>query len=76
MTVMSDLGPELSARVDDVAKRAGLSRAEIIREALEFGRSLDWQEEWFRRIQAGIDAAEKDDFASEAEMSALLEKYR
>jgi predicted transcriptional regulator len=76
MSMNVDLSPDLSARVDALAKRRGTSRAEIIRDALELGRSLDWQEEWLRRVEAGIAAAEKGDFVDDAEIFALLSKYR
>ena len=35
-----------------------------------------WQEEWSRRIEAGIDAADRGEFASQEEIDQVVNKYR
>ena len=66
------LSPELMARVDDLAARTDMTREEIIREALENGRSLAWQEEFLRRVEQGKAAADRGDFASPKEIDSVL----
>ena len=70
------ISPELMARVDALAARTAMTREEIIREALEHGRSLAWQEEFLRRIEAGMAAANRGDFASDEDVARVLNKYR
>lgn len=70
------LSPELMARVDALAARTDMTREEIIREALENGRSLAWQEEFLRRVEEGKAAADRGDFASPEEVQGVLNKYR
>ena len=70
------IAPELMARVDALAARTAMSREEIVRDALEHGRSLAWQEEWLRRIELGKAAADDGDFATDEEMEAAFNKYR
>ena len=70
------LSPDLMARVDALAARTTMTREEIIREALENGRSLAWQEEFVRRVEEGKAAADRGDFASPEEIERVLDKYR
>lgn len=70
------ISPDLMARVDALAARTTMTREDIIREALEHGHSLDWQEEFLRRVQEGIAAADRGDFASPEEVDRVLNKYR
>ena len=70
------VSPDLLARVDALAARTAMTREEIIREALENGRSLAWQEEFLRRVEEGKAAADRGDFASPDEIRSVLEKYR
>lgn len=70
------LSPDLMARVDALAARTTMTREEIIREALENGRSLAWQEEFLRRVEEGKAAADRGDFASPEEVERVLGKYR
>ena len=70
------LSPDLMARVDALAARTDMTREEIIREALENGRSLAWQEEFLRRVEEGKAAADRGDFASSEEIQGVLNKYR
>jgi predicted transcriptional regulator len=67
---------DLARRVDALVARTTLSREDIVREALEEGRSLAWQEEWLRRIEAGKTAADKGDLAAAEEIDRVLNKYR
>jgi predicted transcriptional regulator len=70
------IGPDLMARIDALAARTTLTREEIIREALEHGRSLAWQEQFLQRIEAGRAAADRGDFASPDEVERVLSKHR
>lgn len=76
MNIKIDIDPALSSRIDALAARLNVSPSEIVRDALEHGRSVAWQEEWLRRVEAGIAAADSGDFADEADIAALLAKYR
>lgn len=55
--------------------RPMLTRDQIIEDALSHGRSLAWQEKWVAGVQAGIEAADRGDFADEEEIAAVLNKY-
>ena len=44
MTITLEISDELKARVDAIAARSSLSASEVITDALENGRSLEWQE--------------------------------
>ncbi len=70
------LSPDLLARVDALAARTTMTREQIIRDALENGRSLAWQEEFLRRIEAGKAAADRGEFASPGDIERVLNKYR
>ena len=70
------LSPDLLARVDALAARTTMTREQIIRDALENGRSLAWQEEFLRRIEAGKAAADRGEFASPEDIERVLNKYR
>lgn len=70
------LGPDLAARVQALAERYGVNAADILRDALEMGRSLAWQEEWFKRLEEGVASAERGDFADEGEIEAVLNRYK
>jgi len=71
-TVVAD--PELLRRAEALAARIQMSREEIINDALR--GYLDWQEEFLSRIQQGIEAADRGDFATEEEVERVLNKYR
>lgn len=55
-----------------LAARSTLTRGQIIEDALSHGRSLAWQEKWIAGVQAGIEAADRGDFANEEEVAAVL----
>jgi predicted transcriptional regulator len=70
-----DVSEDLSRRIDLLAARSTLTRERIIEEALSHGRSLAWQEKWVAGVLGGIEAADRDDFATEEEIAAVLNGY-
>ena len=66
--------PELLARLDALAARTRQSRARIVADALE--GYLDWQEDFAARVQDGLAAAERGDFADAEEVERVFGKYR
>jgi predicted transcriptional regulator len=71
----ADISEDLSRRIDVLAARSTLTRGQIIEDALSHGRSLAWQEKWVAGVQAGIDDADKGNFATDEEIEAVLNKY-
>ncbi|QCI96909.1 CopG family ribbon-helix-helix protein [Agrobacterium larrymoorei] len=69
------LPDDIDRRIDYVAAQTNLTRSQIVEEALSFGRSLAWQEQWIAGVKAGIADADKGDFASEDEIAAVLGRY-
>ncbi len=69
------LPDDIDQRIDYVAAQTNLTRSQIVEEALSFGRSLAWQEQWIAGVKAGIADADKGDFASEDEIAAVLGRY-
>lgn len=76
MTIELEITPDLAARIDALAARAGVSRSQIIQDALEKGHSITWQERFVEKVKAGIEAADRGEFASNAEIDRVLNKYR
>ena len=70
-----ELSEDLSQRIDALTARSTLTRGQIIEDALSHGRSLAWQERWVAGVHAGIDDADRGDFASEEEIAAVLNKF-
>lgn len=70
-----EISEDLNRRIDMLASRSTLTRDQIIEDALSHGRSLAWQEKWIAGVQAGIEAADRGDFANEEEIAAVLNKY-
>lgn len=58
-----------------LAARSNLTRGQIIEDALSHGRTLAWHEKWIAGVQAGIEDADRGDFASEEEIAAVLNKF-
>lgn len=58
-----------------MAARSSLTRGQIIEDALARGRSLAWQEKWIEGVQAGIEAADRGEFATDEEIASVLNKY-
>ncbi|WP_105432853.1 MULTISPECIES: CopG family ribbon-helix-helix protein [Neorhizobium] len=71
----AEISEDLSRRVDQLAARSRLTRGQIIEDALAHGRSLAWQEKWVAGVEAGLADADNGDFATEAEIAAVLTKY-
>lgn len=76
MTEPSKIVPELQARVDALAARAGRASHEVIADALENGHSLEWQERFIDKVMAGVAEADAGRFASTAEIDRVRHKYR
>lgn len=70
-----EISEDLSRRMDVLAARSTLTRAQIIEDALSRGRSLAWQEKWIAGVQDGIEDANRGAFATEEEIAAVLGKY-
>ncbi|MEN3146882.1 transcriptional regulator [Neorhizobium sp. IRAMC:178] len=71
----AEISEDLSRRVDQLAARSRLTRGQIIEDARAHGRSLAWQEKWIAGVEAGLADADNGDFATEAEIAAVLTKY-
>ena len=76
MNMKVDITPEMQRRVAAIAERTGLSESEIVAEALEHGRSLEWQERFAEKVAKGIEAADRSEFASEADIERVRNKHR
>jgi|TARA_R110000751_G_scaffold35785_6_gene87944 predicted transcriptional regulator len=70
-----ELSDDLARRIDLLAERTRLTRSQIVEDALSHGRSLAWQEKWAAGVQAGIQDADNGNFASVAEIAAILNKF-
>jgi predicted transcriptional regulator len=70
-----EISDDLNRRIEILTSRSTLTRDQIIEDALSHGRSLAWQEKWVAGVQAGIEAADRGDFASEEEIATVLNKY-
>ena len=71
-----DIPADLSERIEALASRYRLDGALILRSAIEDGRSLEWQEAYFREVTAGLAEAEKGDFVDSEDVAALLARFR
>jgi predicted transcriptional regulator len=69
------LSDDVSDRLDQLAERSTLTREQIVEEALTKGRTLAWQEKWIAGVREGLADAETENFAGEAEISAVLNKF-
>jgi predicted transcriptional regulator len=76
MTIELEITPDLAERIDALAARAGVSRSQIIQDALEKGHSITWQERFVEKVKAAIEAADRGEFACNAEIDRVLNKYR
>lgn len=76
MVLQVEISPELQARVDSIAARSNLSPSEVIADALENGHSLQWQEHFLDKVEKGIEAADRGQFASDADIDRIRNKYR
>ncbi len=69
------LPDDIDQRIEKVAAETNLTRSQIVEEALAFGRSLAWQEQWIAGVRAGLAEADREEFASEEEIAAVLSRY-
>ena len=76
MTMTLNIPPGLRSRVEAIAKRSNLTASQVIADALEHGHSLEWQERFLEKVEAGIAAADTGDFASPDEVRAIASRYR
>jgi len=76
MVIAVELSDKVNARVEAIAARSTLTPAEIIRDVVENGRSLDWQERYLDRVEEGIAAADRGEFATQEDIDRVLNKYR
>ncbi len=68
------LRPDLAAGLDELAAHTGRARAELAEEAV--AQYLDYERWAVARIQEGIRQADAGEFASEAEVERVFNKYR
>lgn len=66
---------DISRRIDSLVERSNLSRDQIVEDALAQGRSLAWQEQWVAGVLEGLAEADRGDFADDAEIEAVLNRY-
>ncbi|MDR7029195.1 CopG family ribbon-helix-helix protein [Rhizobium rosettiformans] len=69
------LPDDISRRIDSLVERTNLSRDQIVEDALAQGRSLAWQEQWVAGVLEGLAEADRGDFADDAEIEAVLNRY-
>jgi predicted transcriptional regulator len=48
----------------------------VIADALENGHSLEWQERFLEKVAAGTADADRANFATEADLAGIVNKYR
>lgn len=76
MATLLDIPAELMTRVEAIAVRSSLSPSEVIADALENGRTLDWQERYLDRVAEGLDAANRGHYATTDDVARVVNKYR
>lgn len=76
MTVKLDNTADLAARIDALAARSNLSASDIVRDALENGRSIEWQERFVEKVAAAAEEADRGVFAGAQEIERVLSKYQ
>ncbi len=75
MTVKLDITADLAARIDALAARSNLSAADIVRDALENGRSIEWQERLLENVALAVEDADRGGFANPQDIERVLNKY-
>lgn len=75
MTSIIAIPDDLKDRVEALSAKTTMSPAEIVRQALVEGRSLEWQEEWLRKVEEGKAAADRGEFARQEHIDRVLNKY-
>ena len=76
MTTTVEIAPELQQRIDAIAQRSHRSPADVVADALENGRSVAWQEHYLDKVEAGLAAADRGEFASAGEVDRVLNRFR
>mgnify|MGYP000885492867 CR=1 FL=1 len=76
MVIAVELSEKVNARIQAIAARSNLTPAEIIRDVVENGLSLDWQERYLDGVEEGIAAADRGEFATQEDIDRVLNKYR
>ena len=76
MPLEVDITPELQSRIDAIAGRSSLSPSEVVKDALENGHSLAWQERFLDKVSRGVAQADAGQFASQSDKERVLNKYR
>jgi len=76
MSMTLDFPPSLRDRVEAIAKRSNLTASQVIADALENGHSLEWQERFLEKVEAGITAADGSAFASADDLRLVANRYR
>ncbi|NTF08501.1 ribbon-helix-helix protein, CopG family [Agrobacterium rubi] len=69
------LSEDIDRRIDLVAAKSSLTRSQIVEEALAYGRSIAWQEQWITGVKEGLDDAARGNFASEEDIAEVLNRY-
>lgn len=72
--IKPDISPELSQRIQALAAESHCSADEIIERALSHG--LDNWEKEFRLIQSAAHETDRGEFASDAAIESVRNKYR
>jgi predicted transcriptional regulator len=70
-TIRTDEGT--LARLDSVAKQMGRSRNWALNKAIE--DFVDYHEWYVAKVQEGIETAERGEFATDEEISAIFSKF-
>lgn len=76
MSLQIEISPELRKRVDAIADRSNLTASDVIADALQNGHSLDWQERFLDKVARGIEAADRGEFATAADIERVRNRYR
>ena len=76
MKIEVEITPELQNRVAAIATRLGKTSADVIADALEYGHSIAWQEQFFEAVSEGVAAANRGEFATSDELERVRNKYR
>lgn len=76
MSLVLDIPDTLRDRVEAIAQRSNLTPSQVISDALQNGYSLEWQERFLARVEAGLADADNGNFASDDELARVAEKYR
>lgn len=76
MSLVLDIPDSLRDRVEAIAKRSNLTPSQVISDALQNGHSLEWQERFLAKVEAGLDDADNGNFVSNEDLGFVLGKYR